>query len=166
MADDQPKTRSEADAELERQIRAERKFTLSEAIGRMGGPGMMKGVSPVTRKEQAVAEIQEYICRHLADSAGVLSGVLLRQVRESKLLLDSLDQPLVVLASYVRQILDSEYGLKELVREADVEWGRVFGERPLFEKDGCQPAPDDPYTLESVRAALTLLAGGLTAGVA
>ena len=126
----------------------------------------MKGVSPIDRQQQAGAEIQEYLGRHLADAAGVLSGVLFRRVQESELLLKAFDQPLVVLASYVRLVLDSEYGLKELVREADVEWGRMFGERPKFEKDGCPPAPDDPYTLESVRTALAQLAGGLTAGEA
>jgi hypothetical protein len=166
MSDDHPKPSTEADAELEREVRADRQFSLAEAIGRLAGPGMMKGVSPVTRKEQAVAAIQEYLGRHLADAAGVLSGVLLRQVAESELLLGALDQPLVVLAGHVRQLLDSEYGLKELVREADVEWGRVFGERPRFERDGCPPAPDDPYTHESVRTALARLAGGLSAGVA
>ena len=163
MNGDQPERSTEADAELEREIRAERKFTISEAIGRLAGPGMMKGVSPVSRKEQAEAEIQEYLSRHLADAAGVLSGVLLRQVKDCELLLSGFDQPLVALAGHVRQVLDSEHVLKELVREADVEWGRVFGERPCFEKDGCPPAPDDPYTLESVRAALTQLAAGLAA---
>ena len=162
MSEDHPKRRSEADAELERQIRAERKFTLSEAIGRMAGPGAMKGASPVTRRQQATAEIQAYLGRHMVDAAGTLRGVLLRQVAEGELLLKNLDEPpLVVLERYVRHVLGSEYGLKELVREADVEWGRVFDERPCFEKDGCPPAPDDPYTLESVRAALTQLAGGL-----
>jgi hypothetical protein len=51
-----------------------------------------------------------------------------------------------------------------VVREADVEWGRVFGERPFFEQEGRPPHPDDPYTLESVRAELTRLAEGLAAG--
>ena len=166
MSDEQSKRPSEADAELERQIRADRKFTLSEAIGRLAGPGAMKGVSPVDRKQQAVAEIQEYISRHLADAAGALSGVLLRNVQESELLLKGFDQPLAVLDGYVRLVLGSEYALKELVREADVEWGRVFGERPRFDQEGRPPAPDDPYTLESVRTALTQLAGGLTAGEA
>jgi len=164
MSDDKPKTRTEADAELERQVRAERKFSLSEAIGRMAGPGAMKGVSPVDRKQQAVAEIQEYISRHLTDAAGVLSGVLLRYVKESELLLKGFEQPLVALAGYVRLVLNSEYALKELVREADVEWGRVFGERPRLDQEGCPPARDDPYTLESVRTALTRLAAGLSAG--
>src|SRR5262249_16700614 len=104
MSDDQPKRRTKADAELERQIRAERKFSLSEAIGRLAGRGAMKGVSPVDRKQQAVAEIQDYINRHLTDAAGVLPGVLLGRVRESELLLRGFEQPLVVLAGYVRQV--------------------------------------------------------------
>jgi hypothetical protein len=166
MSDDHPKTPDEKDAELEREIRAERKFSLSEAIGRLAGPGMMKGISPVTRKQQDSAEIQEYLSRHLVDAGGVLSGILLRRVEESELLLHALDKPLVALAGYLRMILDSEFRLKELVREADVEWGRVYGERPHFEKDGCPPDQDDPYTHESVRAALTQLAGGLPAGEA
>jgi hypothetical protein len=163
MSDNQNKQRSQSDAELEREIRQERKFTLAEAIGRMAGPGAMKGESPVTRLQQAVAEIQEYLDRHLVDSARVLSGVLLRQVRESELLLKSFEQPLVALAGYVQHILGCEYALKELVREADVEWGRVFDERPYFERDNCPPAPADPYTLESVRAALIQLMAELTA---
>jgi len=163
MSNNHPDPPGGADAELEREIRAGRKFTITDAIGRLAGPGMMKGVSPVAPEQQAVAEVQEYLGRHLADSGGVLAGVLLRQVAGSELLLTSFDRPLAALAGCVRQILGSECRLKELVREADVEWGRVFGERPRFEKDGCPPAPDDPYTLESVRAALTRLAGGLTA---
>jgi hypothetical protein len=166
MGEEKPKQRSEADAELEREIRAERKFSLSEAIGRLAGPGAMKGVSPVTRAQQAVVEIQEYLNRHLSDAGGVLSGILLRRVEASELLLKAPDQPLAVLADYVRRVLESAYGLSELVREADVEWGRVFGERPRFEKEGCPPAADDPYTHESVRTALTRLIEELTAGKA
>jgi hypothetical protein len=173
MSEDPPRpgskpAKSEADAALEREIRAERKFTLSEAIGRMAGPGAMKGASPVTRKQQAAAEIQECLDRHLPDDAGgggALGCVLLRQVTESERLLAGLDEPpLAVLAGCVRQLLGSECRLKELVREADVEWARTFDERPRFERDGCAPAPDDPYTLESVRAALKNLVESLPAG--
>src|SRR5262245_6673259 len=109
MSDDHPKPAAEVDAELEREIRAERKFTLAEAIGRMAGPGAMKGASPATRKQQAVATIQEYLCRHLSDAAGVLSGVLLRQVTESEGPLKAVDRPLVALADHVRHVLGSEY---------------------------------------------------------
>ena len=70
----------------------------------------------------------------------------------------------MVLADSVQHILGSEYLLKELVRQADVEWGRVFGERPHFEQEGRPPDPDDPYTAESVRTALSQLLGKLNAG--
>ena len=123
---------------------------------------MMKGVSPATRKQQAEAEIESYLERHLMSPAGALSAVLFRQVRESELLLNNLDQPLVVLASYAQRVLDSEYLLGELVRESDVEWGRVYGERPFFQKEGCPPDQEDPYTVESVRITLSQLIEKLT----
>jgi hypothetical protein len=93
----------------------------------------------------------------------VLPGILLRYVAESEVLLKGFEKPLVALADCLRLILGSEYGLKELVRQADVEWGRVFGERPRLDIDGRPPAADDPYTLESVRIALSQLLGQLSA---
>jgi hypothetical protein len=95
---------------------------------------------------------------------GELEVVLLRRVRGSDLLLNNFDQPLVVLADYCQQVLDSDYRLKELVREADVEWGRVQGERPHFEEEGLPSHPDDPYTFESVRRTLVSLIQQLGAG--
>jgi hypothetical protein len=157
MCNEQPKHPSDADADLEREIRKERKFSLADAIGRLAGPGMMKGVSPVARKQQSEMEIEAYLERHLIDAAAILPAVLLRRVKGSELLLNNFDQPLFVLASYIQRVLDSEYLLKELVREADIEWGRTLGERPYFEKDGCPPHPDDPYTIESVRVILSRL---------
>ena len=71
MSDDEPpKHRSQADAELEREIRKDRKFSLEEAIMRLAGPGMMKGESPVTQKEQAEAKIGGYLRRHMIDAGG------------------------------------------------------------------------------------------------
>jgi hypothetical protein len=164
MTDNQEKRRSEADAELEREILKERKFTLAEAIGRLAGPGAMKGVSPIPRLQQAEIEIETFLRSHLMDSGGTLRGVLHRQVKGSELLLNNYDQPLVVLAGYCQKVLDSDYLLKELVREADVEWGRVMGERPYFERDDSPSHPDDPYTVESVHSALTALLKQLSAG--
>jgi hypothetical protein len=155
MGDNQDTHRSEADAELEREIRKERKFTLAEAVGRMAGPGALKGESPVTRLQQAEVEIEFWLRTHLADAGGALQTVLHRQIQGSELLLANLDQPLVVLAGYCQRVLDSKYLLEELVRGVDIEWGRVMGERPYFEKEGSPSSPDDPYTVESVRKALS-----------
>jgi hypothetical protein len=164
MSDNKDRQRSEADAELEREIRKGREFTLDEAIGRMAGPGAMKGVSPVTGLQQAAVVIENWLRHHMSAGNGDLEVVLLRRVKESELLLNHFDQPLVVLAAFCQQVLDSDYLLKELVREADVEWGRVQGERPYFEREGSPPDPDDPYTLESVRRTLAGLIEQLGAG--
>jgi hypothetical protein len=163
MDRNQPKNPVQLDADLEREIREGRKFSLAEAIGRLAGPGMMKGVSPATQKQQADAQIETFVERHLNSPAGALSVVLLRQVKESVLLLNNPDAPLVVLASFIQRILDSEYLLAELVREADIEWGRTYGERPYFQKVGCPPHQDDPYTIESVQGTLCQLLEQLTA---
>src|ERR1700722_4447253 len=94
---------TDADAELEREVRNGRKFTLTEAIGRMAGPGAMKGGSPIPRMQQAEVEIATWLTGHLADAAGGLHAVLLRGVKESELLLNNPDQPLLVLSSYCRR---------------------------------------------------------------
>ena len=164
MNDEQHTHRSEADAELERQIRNERKFSPEEALMRMAGPGMMKGESPITRKQQAEAKVDNFLRCHLIDAAGTLPAVLLRHAKNSERLLENLDQPLVVLANYIERVLDSEYVLAELVREVDAEWGRMLGERPFFEKAGSPSHPEDPYTIESVRVTLTELMETLAAG--
>lgn len=164
MSDDQDTQRSDADAELQREIRKGRKFTLAEAIGRMAGPGAMKGESPITRMQQATVEVETWLTRHLSDASGGLHVALLRGVKESELLLKTFDQPLVVLRSCCQRILSSDYLLEELVRAADIEWGRVMGERPYFEKAGSAPHPDDPYTIESVRNTLSGLLKQLAVG--
>ena len=164
MSENPDKPRSEADAQLEREIRAERKFTLGEAIGRLAGPGSMKGASPVTRKQQAEQVIETWLEQHLADAGGALLAVLLRRISASELLLKDFDQPLAVLSTCCQKVVDSEYLLKDVVRDADAEWGRAFDERPHFDKEGSSPHPDDPYTLESVRTLLSGLITQLAAG--
>jgi len=160
--DDDAKRKSERDAELQREICKERKFSMAEAIGRLAGPGAMKGESPVARTRQAEALIQDYLRSGMAGGCGCLAVVLSREVIGSERLLSNLDRPLVVLAGFVQGVLGSDYKLKELVRETDAEWGRVYDERPYFDREGCPPHPDDPYTVESVRATLSHLMDGLS----
>ena len=157
--------RSAADAELEREIREGRKFTLEEAIGRLAGPGAMKGESPVARMQQAEIEIGLWLRNHLTDAGGALEVVLHRQVKESEQLLSNFSQPLFVLAAYCQKLLDSDYVLKEFVRDCDVEWGRIMLERPYFEKDGSPPNAGDPYTIGSVRKLLLELLSQLAVDV-
>lgn len=162
MSNERPKAGSQADAELEREIREGRKFSLADAIGRLAGPGMMKGTSPVTSLQQAETAIESYLNQNLRSGDGTLSAVVLRQVKQSDLLLANLDQPFIVLAALIERVLQSDYLLQELVRMADVEWGRTYGEKPVFEKEGTSAQADDPYTIASVRSSLTELHNQLT----
>jgi hypothetical protein len=163
MSDDPSKSRSPSAAEVQREILHDRKFSLGEAIGRAAGPGVMKGASPIPRRQQAEAEIEHHL-RQCLGGTDCLPGVLLRHVKTSELLLDEPERPLVVLAACLQRILDSEYLLKEIVREVDTEWGRVHGERPHFEKAGQPPHPEDAYTVDAVRATLSRLIEACAAG--
>jgi hypothetical protein len=158
MSEDSRKRPSPEDAEIERAIRSSRKFSLPEAIGRMGGGGLLKGASPVTGKRQAELEIERYLESHLVDAGGALEIVLLRRVRESEVLLKmGYDQPLTALDVFCERILSSEGLLRDFVNEVDAEWGRIYLERPHFQKNGRPADPEDPYTFASVRIVLTRL---------
>src|SRR6516225_6253626 len=117
MSDNKDTQRSEADAELEREIRKGRKFTLEDAIGRMAGPGAMKGVSPVTRQQQAAVEIENWFRQHKTGCGEELEVVLLRWIKGSEAFLNDHDHPVAALADFCRHIVESDYLLKELVRE-------------------------------------------------
>ena len=161
MSEEEPKPPSDEDAELEREIRSQRKYSLTEAIGRAAGD-LMKGASPVTSKRQAELTIEQYLDGHLADSAGALLIVLQRRVRESEDLLErSYERPLEALAVVTEHILESPARLRGFVRQVDAEWGHLYSEQPYFELGETPPRPGDPYTLDSVRDALTALLEGL-----
>ena len=140
--------------EIEREIRQARKFNPQEALAKMAGPGAMKGASPVSPVRQAEVQIGAWLKGHVADTHGALQLLLHRNVKGSPLLLENVEQPLIALRALCREILDSDYRLAELVREADVEWGRTVDERPHFDRQGSPSHPDDPYTIEGVREAL------------
>lgn len=163
-SDDQETQRSAADAELQREILRDRKFTLAEAIGRMAGPGAMKGESPITRMQQAEVEIETWLRYQMLDAGEGLQVALLRGVKRSDILLQNFEQPLAAFSGFCQQVLSSDYRLQELVRDADVEWGRVFGERPYLDRPGAAAHADDPYTIESVRNTLSQLIKQLPAG--
>lgn len=161
MSNSQGKAPTQTDIELQRVIRSGRKFTLSEAIGRMAGPGAKKGVSPISRKKQAENEIEAYLRELLSDSSGALRTVLLRRLGSSEHFDGRYDQPLQFLADGLRHVLASEERLRDVVNDADIEWGRITSERPLFENEGKPPHPDDPYTMQSVHTTLTELLASL-----
>ncbi|MBW2257779.1 MAG: hypothetical protein JRI25_24700 [Deltaproteobacteria bacterium] len=129
---------------MEWDIRAHRKFSLAEVIGREGGD-FLKGESPVPPHVQAIAAISGFVDEHVPDVSGALRAVLQQQVRTSEL------EDIVV------GLLEHEHTLYEFVRRVDFEGGRLMLERPHFQQPGQPPHPEDEYTHESVRAALTAL---------
>jgi hypothetical protein len=150
-----------SDAELQREIRAGRAFSLEEAIGRLAGPGGLKGASPASGRREAEAAIGEFVRRNLPDLPGALAPILIRAATGSELLDRDPHRPFAALAAVIDRHLASDGLLQDLVREADQEWGQLVGERPYFEREGAPADPADPYTAASVRAALTRLRGGI-----
>jgi hypothetical protein len=146
----------DSDAEIEREIRSKRKFSISEAIGRSAGD-LLKGASPITRKQQAEFEIEQLIELHLEDAEGALAPELLRRIKASEVLLEDYDDPNAVLIEVTRDLVESEDSLRRFVTKVDAQWGRIYLERPHFESDDSEPDRDDPYTRDSVRSTLTQL---------
>ena len=143
-------------AEVEREVLSHGHSSLASAIGRAGGGDMMKGASPVTAKRQAELELEHLLEAHLRDAEGALLVVLQRRVRESGDLLEaSWERPRRVLIRITEHLLASEQRLQAFVRAVDAEWGRIYLERPHFQRPGQKPHRDDPYTFSSVRGTLT-----------
>lgn len=155
MSEPEDRAQEISDADLEREVREGRQFTLEEAIARLAGPGMLKGESPVGRLQQAEFEIESWLRTHVLDAGGTLVAVMHRRIKGSELLLNNFEQPLIVLASYCKDLLASDCQLDAVVREADVEWSRVMGERPYLQMPGAPQHPNDPYTADSVRRSIS-----------
>ncbi len=155
MGDDSSTPRPDAERDVELEVREHRPFSMAEALGRLAGPGGMKGASPISRLQQAQAQVSQVVRAQLVDPVGILADILAREIGDSQALLEHLDQPLVGVINHVRQLLGSDELLADLVRMTDMEWGRVMDERPFFERDGRTAHPDDPYTVTSVRTALS-----------
>jgi hypothetical protein len=154
----------QSDKEIQREMRAQQKFSMAGAIGRAGS-GLMKGASPVSPQEQAIIVLTQWIDRHTSDPSGALKSILRQQVRGNELLVAShLQQPRNVLREMIDTVLTSDYALEEFVRQVDVRWGELYQERPLFQRGGQAADPADEYTIESVRRELILLLEKLPAG--
>lgn len=163
MTDDDP-PQAPPEGEIESEIRKTRKFTPQDVLAKLAGPGAMKGASPVSRQQQAEIEIGSWLGNNLSDVTGALKTVLQRHLKGSRQLLENVDRPLAALSRHCERIAASDTLLAELVREADVEWGRLMDERPHFTRPGVAPDPDDPYTEQSVRAMLQKMLSKLPPG--
>ena len=143
---------------IEREIRADRKFSLAEAVGRADDGGHLHGASPVALLEQAQTTAMQFAERRLNDPDRALLTLLARTVRSHEpLMARHLDQPLAGLVAVIEKLLGREQWLADFVRDVGAEWGRRYQEPPHFERSGQPTDPLDPYTLVSVKTALQQL---------
>lgn len=141
--------------DLQREIQSQRKFSLSEAIGRAGGSFLKGSQDMVPRPLRALAVINGFIEQHLNDTDGALQLCLKRWVKTDIRIGQYLDKPLDALYLIVLDIVQQPQTLYELARQVAVEWGKMNGERPRFQKPGAEPLVDMVYTHCGIRETLT-----------
>ncbi|BAQ60246.1 hypothetical protein GM3708_652 [Geminocystis sp. NIES-3708] len=147
-------TKPEKDIELERDILKDRKFSLAELIGKEGG-SFLKGESPVPKIVQLKTEIKLFISNNLKDLSGALQAVLNDKVDgEDEKISSHQEKPLQALQLMIEEIISNEHIYHQFVKQVDLKWGNMNGERPHFQLPGQPPHPDDEYTHESVKTQL------------
>ena len=143
---------------IEREIRAQRRADLALALAGRDGGGHLKGASPTPVLRRALLEIEHWLAANLSDNEGALTPVILRRLALADEQLEAgLGNPAATVAAWLDDVLSQPAALAELVRQADMDWGRLYDERPHFERPGEAPHPDDPYTVAGVTALLTEL---------
>jgi hypothetical protein len=135
---------------LQQDILDSRPFSIAEAIGREGGT-FLKGESTVPKLIQVITAINIFIDRNLIDPDAALQAILHQWVKGDPRVSQYKETPLVALAEILSSVLNNPNLLYELVRQVDIKWGQMYGERPYFQQPGQPPHPNDVYTHESVR---------------
>lgn len=144
----------QADLALQQELRMGRTFSLADVIAQEAG-SFLKGGSPIPPLLQATTAINLFITQHLVDSSGAVQAVLQNWVKaDSTVVSQHLTAPLLALKQMIQGILANPELLYEFVRQVDVRWGEIYGERPYFQRPGQAPHADDEYTHESVRQQL------------
>jgi len=150
------KQKRERENNIQKEILSEQRYSLASAIAREGG-NFLKGESPVPKLVQVTTEINIFIDHNLPDSSGALQAVLKRWIKSDSVVSQHLESPLTGLAKIIDKILKNQELFYEMVRQADLQWGQMYKERPYFQKPGQAPHPDDEYSHESVREKLSHL---------
>ncbi len=144
------KNNEDEDLLLQQDILRDRPFSIAEAIGREGGT-FLKGESTVPKLVQVITTINTFIDRNLRDPSAALQAILHQWVKADPRVSQYKETPLNALEAILNSILANSNLLYELVRQVDIKWGQMYGERPYFQQPGQPPHPNDEYTHESVR---------------
>jgi len=156
MTDDSRQENGTEESRIEQEIRRRRGFTVAGALAGRDGGGHLKGASPTPLLRQAALDLAHWLDTHLEDHDGALRAVVLRSVTQRPDLLERhAHDPAGAVAAWLPAVLANRAALAELVRQADVEWGRLYQERPFFEREGAPPHAEDPYTRDDVHRRLT-----------
>jgi hypothetical protein len=161
----EPNHQTPCTSDVQQEILSGRPFSLAEVIGREGG-SFLKGESPIPRLFQAIAAIHCFIDQHLCDSTGAVQITLQNWVKADEgRVSQHLNSPLEALREILEDVTHPTKMslLYEFVRQVDVRWGQIYGERPHFQQPGQAPHPDDEYTHESVHQQLVELLNLLNA---
>ena len=142
--------RDREDLLLQQDILDSRPFSIAEAIGREGGT-FLKGESTVPKLVQVITAINTFIDRNLIDPEAALQAILHQWVKGDPRVSQYKETPLYALEKILQSTIDNPHLLYELVRQVDIKWGQMYGERPYFQQPGQPPHPNDVYTHESVR---------------
>lgn len=142
--------RDREDLLLQQDILESRPFSIAEAIGREGGT-FLKGESTVPKLVQVITAINIFIDRNLIDPEAALQAILHQWVKGDPRVSQYKETPLYALEEILQSTIDNPHLLYELVRQVDIKWGQMHGERPYFQQPGQLPHPNDVYTHESVR---------------
>lgn len=146
---------SNPSTDLQREIRAERKFSLAEAISREGG-SFMKGESTIPRPLRATTEIKQFITTYL-EPAGAIATTLQTWASHDIRLSRQLDTPLVALSEVIASLLAEPTTLSEFARQVAIAHSQITGDRPQFHRPDQPPDPTAAHTHQSIRAALSTL---------
>ncbi|MFK8184677.1 MAG: hypothetical protein AB8B99_15005 [Phormidesmis sp.] len=145
------------DAEaVEAEIRASRKFSLADAIGKEGGSFLRSG-STIPRPLQAANIITHFIQSHTSEPTGPFSTTLQLWSCQDIRLSRQLDKPLSALAEIIASLLDESTTFYEFARQIAIAHSNLTGDRPYFQAPNQPPHPDADYTHDAIRAELIRL---------
>lgn len=135
--------------ELQTEIRAERKFSLAEAIGRESG-SFMKGESAIPRPVRAANEIKQFIANHSSEPSGVLATELANWCIADIRLSRQLETPLTALSQVIESLLNESTSFYEFYRQVAIAQSKMTGERPYFQQPDQPPHPRAEHTHSSI----------------
>ena len=145
-------TQTSRAAELTREIRSQRKFTLAEAISRESG-SFMKGESAIPRPLRAATEISQFITARASQNSPV-STTLQHWAKEDIRVARHLDSPLIALSQIIQSILEEPITFQEFFRQIAIAQSQISGDRPYFQQPGQPPHPNAAYCHQSVKQQL------------